>query len=127
VVVNAHDRKNWGVSILLFSNEGDEPPHVHVQRERMLAKFWLTPVALASASGYSAHEQREIERIVTELRQVRERGMLRSLKTNWLSCSPTAARSLCLWRGFPACFAQQARSRQISNYLETARGSTGPK
>ena len=30
-----------------YGNEGSEPPHVHVQRERMLAKFWLDPVSLA--------------------------------------------------------------------------------
>ena len=28
-----------------FANEGNEPPHVHVQRGRALAKFWLQPVA----------------------------------------------------------------------------------
>jgi len=25
-----------------FSNEGFEPPHVHVQRDRAIAKFWLS-------------------------------------------------------------------------------------
>jgi hypothetical protein len=36
-----------------FSNEGSEPPHIHVQRDRALAKFWLRPVALASASAFA--------------------------------------------------------------------------
>jgi hypothetical protein len=27
----------------IYSNEGDEPPHVHVRRDRKLAKFWLSP------------------------------------------------------------------------------------
>jgi hypothetical protein len=35
-----------------FSNEGDEPVHIHVQRERALAKFWLKPVLLAGSSGF---------------------------------------------------------------------------
>jgi hypothetical protein len=30
-----------------FANESGEPAHVHVQRERMLAKFWLEPIELA--------------------------------------------------------------------------------
>src|SRR5688572_3522127 len=30
-----------------YGNEGTEPPHIHVQRERRLAKFWLDPVLLA--------------------------------------------------------------------------------
>jgi uncharacterized protein DUF4160 len=47
-----------------FSNEGREPAHVHVQRDRTLAKFWLRPVALASATGLSAREIRYIEQLV---------------------------------------------------------------
>ena len=27
--------------IKFYSNEADEPPHVHVKRERMIAKFWM--------------------------------------------------------------------------------------
>ncbi len=50
--------------LFFFSNEGLEPPHVHVQRDQSLAKFWLRPVALASVTGFAGHELREIERIV---------------------------------------------------------------
>jgi hypothetical protein len=49
-----------------FSNEGLEPPHVHVQRDRALAKFWLRPVALASTTEFAGHELRRIEAIVTQ-------------------------------------------------------------
>ena len=51
-----------------YSNEGDEPPHVHVQRDRALAKFWLEPVALASSKHFSAHE------LSTLLRHVMKHG-----------------------------------------------------
>lgn len=51
-----------------FANEGLEPAHIHVQRERSLAKFWLRPVALASSTGFAAHEIRRIERLVEENR-----------------------------------------------------------
>jgi hypothetical protein len=47
-----------------FSNEGVEPPHIHVQRERGLAKFWLRPVALAFAVGFAAHDVRRLHRLV---------------------------------------------------------------
>lgn len=50
------------------SHEPNEPPHVHVDRERFSAKFWLQPVALARNLGFRAHELREIERIVSERR-----------------------------------------------------------
>ena len=43
-----------------------EPPHVHVQRERKIAKFWLYPVALADAGGFKAHELNRIARLVQE-------------------------------------------------------------
>jgi len=49
-----------------YSNEGAEPPHVHVQREQNLAKFWLAPPTLAASIGFAAHELRKIERIMVE-------------------------------------------------------------
>ncbi len=52
-----------------YSNEGFEPRHIHVQRERNLAKFWLDAVQLASSHGFRAHELRELERLVTERRE----------------------------------------------------------
>ena len=39
-----------------YANENGEPPHIHIQRDRMLAKFWLSPVALASSNGFPAQE-----------------------------------------------------------------------
>ncbi len=39
-----------------YSNENGEPHHIHIQRESSLAKFWLKPVALASSTGFAAHE-----------------------------------------------------------------------
>ena len=52
-----------------FSNEGLEPRHIHVRRDRNLAKFWLDSVALASSVGIQVHELRELERLVAENRQ----------------------------------------------------------
>jgi len=44
----------------------NEPPHVHVDRDDLSAKFWLNPVALASNLGFSARELRKIEKVVRE-------------------------------------------------------------
>lgn len=49
-----------------YSNESGEPKHIHIQRERMLAKFWLKPVALAGSSRFAGHELRRLEKLVTE-------------------------------------------------------------
>ncbi|MBX7100369.1 MAG: DUF4160 domain-containing protein [Myxococcaceae bacterium] len=34
-----------------FSNEGNEPPHVHVEAGDAVAKFWLEPLRLARNHG----------------------------------------------------------------------------
>lgn len=49
-----------------YSNENNEPAHIHVQRERALAKFWLIPVALASSTGFPAQELTKLSRLVQE-------------------------------------------------------------
>ena len=53
----------------LYSNERKEPPHVHVQRDRKVCKYWLCPVALGASSGYNPRELRKIEKIVSERRK----------------------------------------------------------
>ena len=42
--------------VFFYSNEDDEPPHVHVQRDDRIAKFWLDPVAVASNNGFAKRE-----------------------------------------------------------------------
>lgn len=49
-----------------YSAEGTEPPHIHVARDDLEAKFWLQPVALATNHGLRADELREIQRLVEE-------------------------------------------------------------
>jgi hypothetical protein len=51
---------------LFFSNEGLEPPHIHIKADENQAKFWLNPVALAANYGFRAHELNEIEQITRE-------------------------------------------------------------
>ena len=52
-----------------YSNEQGEPAHIHVQRDRMLAKFWLKPVSLAGSTRFSPRDLRQIERLVVENRE----------------------------------------------------------
>ena len=51
-----------------YANENDEPAHIHVQRDRALAKFWLTPVAYAASTGFSAKELLKLLKLVEENR-----------------------------------------------------------
>ena len=43
----------------------NEPPHVHIDRDDLSAKFWLKSVALASNLGFNASELRKLEKIVS--------------------------------------------------------------
>ncbi|PCJ40892.1 MAG: hypothetical protein COA71_09835 [SAR86 cluster bacterium] len=47
-----------------YSNEKGEPAHIHIQRDRMLAKFWLKPVSLASSTRFASRELRKVESLV---------------------------------------------------------------
>ncbi len=55
--------------LYFFSHEPNEPPHVHIDRDRLSAKFWLSPVSLARNRGFNARDLRKIEVIVRENRQ----------------------------------------------------------
>lgn len=52
-----------------YSNEEGEPAHIHVQEGRKLAKFWLSPVDLASSRHFAAHELSALTRLVKEHRE----------------------------------------------------------
>lgn len=51
-----------------YSHEPNEPPHVHVDRDDMSAKFWMDPVSLARNFGFAARELRRIQSLVEENR-----------------------------------------------------------
>jgi len=53
-----------------FSNERDEPPHIHVKAAEDEAKFWLNPVELASNFGFSSSELNEVGRLVQDNEQL---------------------------------------------------------
>jgi hypothetical protein len=52
--------------LFFYSNEGNEPPHIHIESGDNLAKFWLEPVACAENTGFTAKELGTIARIVDE-------------------------------------------------------------
>lgn len=56
-------------TFVFFSSDRSEPRHIHVKRDRLLAKFWLEPIALAKNRGFSAQELNRIERLVEKHRE----------------------------------------------------------
>ncbi len=59
-----------GYRFYFFSNEGQEPPHIHIKAGNNQAKFWLDPIVLVTNYGFKAHELNEIERIIRQHRQM---------------------------------------------------------
>jgi len=49
-----------------FSNEGQEPVHIHVKAGSDQAKFWLDTVVLAANYGFRGHDLNEIETIIKQ-------------------------------------------------------------
>lgn len=49
-----------------YSNENLEPPHIHVQEGRKLAKFWLESCELSHSVNFSAHELNKIQALVKQ-------------------------------------------------------------
>ena len=53
-----------------YTDEGSEPPHIHVRTPDGDCKFWLEPsIFLASNRGVRSHDLRQIERLVFENQQ----------------------------------------------------------
>lgn len=59
-----------GYRFFFFSNERDEPIHIHIEHENKYAKFWLEPIALAKNVGFRAFELTEIRNIIVENKKI---------------------------------------------------------
>ena len=57
-----------GYRFFFFSNEGTEPPHIHLERGGGYAKFWLDPVGLAAAKDLKNSELRRAKLLVVQRR-----------------------------------------------------------
>ncbi len=55
-----------GHRLFFYSNEGNEPPHIHVQKAEKYAKFRLQPIRVAESSGYTNKELHHVREIITE-------------------------------------------------------------
>ena len=55
-----------GYRFFFFSNEGNEPVHIHVESGDGYCKFWVNPVYLAYSTGYNSAELNKIRRLVEQ-------------------------------------------------------------
>lgn len=53
-----------GYRFYFYSNENQEPPHMHVRKAGNEAKFWLSPIELHYNHGFNPNELRQIRDII---------------------------------------------------------------
>jgi hypothetical protein len=49
-----------------YSGDWQEPQHIHVERDKAKAKFWLNPVRIERSTGFSGAELNKIQRLVED-------------------------------------------------------------
>jgi hypothetical protein len=52
-----------------YAGDRQEPPHIHVERDDNIAKFWLEPVRLQYSGGFSRREINRIRRLIEDNQQ----------------------------------------------------------
>jgi len=60
----------YGFRFFFFSNEGNEPPHIHVEKDNAYAKYWLDSVDYADSYAFRAKELTQIRKLVEENQQL---------------------------------------------------------
>ena len=60
--------RDSGFRFFFYGLQESEPPHIHVEHGRQLAKFWLNPVDLAESSGFRANELKRLRSLLSENR-----------------------------------------------------------
>jgi hypothetical protein len=59
-----------GFRFFFFSNEGDEPMHIHIEKADATAKFWLVPVELEHNYGFNSKELSKLYALVTNNKEL---------------------------------------------------------
>lgn len=57
-----------GLRFFFYSQENNEPPHIHVESGDETAKYWLDPVELARSRGFRARDLTRLRAKIIERR-----------------------------------------------------------
>ena len=61
--------RNGPYRLFFYAGDRDEPPHVHIERDKNIAKFWLDAVRLQNSGGFNRSELNRIQKLVDENRE----------------------------------------------------------
>jgi hypothetical protein len=56
----------FGYRFFFYSNENNEPMHIHVDKGGAKAKYWISGIAEVYSYGFKARERRDIKKLVIE-------------------------------------------------------------
>lgn len=56
--------RSFGFVFFFYSNEGQEPVHVHVRKGGGFAKFWIEPVELDYSQGMKTADIQQAEELI---------------------------------------------------------------
>ena len=57
-----------GFRFFFYSEEGNEPPHIHVEKGDARGKYWTDPIEMAYMKGFTRQDIRRAEKIIGEYR-----------------------------------------------------------
>jgi hypothetical protein len=55
-----------GYRFFFYSNEGNEPPHIHIEKADFVSKFWIPNAELAYNYGFNGSELNKLRKLVLE-------------------------------------------------------------
>jgi len=56
----------FGFRFFFYSNEGNEPPHVHVEKGDATGKYWINPIAEEYMDGFTKTEKKHVQKIILD-------------------------------------------------------------
>ncbi len=57
-------KKIGSYRFFFYSGDRSEPPHVHVEKGKNIAKFWLNPVRIQTSGKFRPQEIRRIQQLI---------------------------------------------------------------
>ena len=58
--------REFGFVFFFYSNEGQEPMHIHVRKTGGFAKFWIEPIELDFAQGLKVSDLKMAEQLIID-------------------------------------------------------------
>ena len=55
-----------GYRFYFYSNENDEPVHIHIEKAEGNAKYWLDPIQEEYSYDFTARQRKDIAKLVKE-------------------------------------------------------------